>query len=327
MTADVFVSYSREDLANVRPIISMLEAQGWSVFWDRKILPGQQWSTLIEEKLRAAKAVLVVWSRFSVQSEWVKAEAMAARERGILVPVRIDATPIPLPFGLIQTADLNPEQPADKHEAQETLQLLMTNLSRLIALPFRNTSAAAHFAPEPARHFATAPGGHFVGATGGRYAATALAGSISGANWTHVLFELDGRINRRFYWIPFLLLACMGFLIDFIAEAMVRATRPSLLPAEAAAQAGLVSFFVLLYPSIAIAVKRLHDFDWSGWWAAPLLLGSFFATTSSPYIEHGTPEEALGAWVVVLLLGLLPAIIVGVVRGTPGANQHGPPPD
>jgi adenylate cyclase len=71
MTADVFVSYARDDLPRVKPLVGMLEAQGWSVFWDRQILPGQPWSSLIEEKLTAAKAVVVVWSRTSVQSEWV----------------------------------------------------------------------------------------------------------------------------------------------------------------------------------------------------------------------------------------------------------------
>jgi len=303
MTADVFVSYAREDLPRVKPLVGMLEAQGWSVFWDRQILPGQQWSNLLEEKLTAAKAVLVVWSRSSVQSEWVKAEAMAARERGILVPVRIDATPIPLPFGLIQTADLDPER---RSESEETVHLLMTNLSRLIALPLANMKAAVHFATaSPASTSANRPGV---------------------TDWKQVLFELDGRIDRKFYWIGILVLACLAFFLEFFAEAIVRATRPGLPPVEVASQARMLSFFVVLYPSIVLAVKRFHDFNWSGWWAAPLMVLSFIANAFSPYLEHGTAEEAAGAWFAVVLFGLVPLVVLGLIRGTSGQNTYGPPP-
>lgn len=303
MTADVFVSYAREDLPRVRPLVGMLEAQGWSVFWDRQILPGQQWSSLIEEKLTAAKAVLVVWSRSSVQSEWVKAEAMAARERGIMVPVRIDPTPIPLPFGLIQTADLDPERSS---ETEETVQLLMTNLSRLIALPLANTKAALQFAAAPA--------------------VPAASGRPGGIDWKQVLFELDGRMNRKFYWIGLIVLACLAFLLEFIAGAIVQITQPRLPRLEVASQAGTLSFFVTLYPTIVIAVKRFRDFDWSGWWAAPLMVASFIGTSFSPYLQHGTPEEAAAAWFVVVVFGLVPLVALGLIPGKPGPNQYGPQP-
>lgn len=298
MTADVFVSYAREDLPRVKHLVGMLEAQGWSVFWDRQILPGQQWSSLLEEKLAAAKAVLVVWSRSSVQSEWVKAEAMAARERGILVPVRIDAAQIPLPFGLIQTADLDPEK---RGESEETVHLLMTNLSRLIALPLTNAKAALQFA-------------------------TASASRPGATDWKQVLFELDGRINRKFYWIGILVLACLAFLLEFVAEAIVRVSRPDLPPVDVASQARVLSFFITLYPTIVLAVKRLHDFNWSGWWAAPLMVSSFIGTSFSPYLEHGSPGEAAVAWFAVVLFGLVPFVVLGSIGGTREANTYGPPP-
>jgi uncharacterized membrane protein YhaH (DUF805 family) len=286
----------------------MLEAQGWSVFWDRQILPGQQWSSLIEQKLNAAKAVLVVWSRSSVQSEWVKAEAMAARDRGILVPVRIDATPIPLPFGLIQTADLDPERSG---ETEETVHLLMTNLSRLVALPLANARPALQFAAAP---YAAAPA---VPAAGGR------PGAI---DWKQVLFELDGRINRKFYWIGLIVLACLAFLLEFMAGAVVQLAQPGLPRVEVASQAGTLSFFVTLYPTIVIAVKRFHDFDWSGWWAAPLMVASFIGTSFSPYLQHGMPGEAAAAWFVVVLFGIAPLVALGLIPGKPGPNQYGPQP-
>jgi formylglycine-generating enzyme required for sulfatase activity len=47
-----------------------------------------------------------LWSRTSVASKWVKAEASEGDRRGILVPVLIDDVKIPLAFRLIQAADL-----------------------------------------------------------------------------------------------------------------------------------------------------------------------------------------------------------------------------
>ncbi|MGE0022732.1 MAG: toll/interleukin-1 receptor domain-containing protein [Hyphomicrobium sp.] len=81
---DIFISYAQEDGEQIKPLVALLESQGWSVFWDRELLPGDNWTTLIDQKLKGAKAAIVVWSRHSTASEWVKAEAMAARERAIL---------------------------------------------------------------------------------------------------------------------------------------------------------------------------------------------------------------------------------------------------
>ena len=39
--ADIFVSYARADKARVAPLVAALERQGWSVWWDPAIVPGQ----------------------------------------------------------------------------------------------------------------------------------------------------------------------------------------------------------------------------------------------------------------------------------------------
>ena len=39
--ADVFVSYARSDKARVAPLVAVIEAQGWSVWWDPDILPAR----------------------------------------------------------------------------------------------------------------------------------------------------------------------------------------------------------------------------------------------------------------------------------------------
>jgi adenylate cyclase len=40
--ADIFVFYSRQDKARVAPLVAALEAEGWSVWWDPAIAPGEE---------------------------------------------------------------------------------------------------------------------------------------------------------------------------------------------------------------------------------------------------------------------------------------------
>jgi adenylate cyclase len=105
--ADIFVSYSRTDKARVAPLVAALEAEGWSVWWDPEIAPGQEFDTLITTELRAARAVIVVWTPVSVSSRWVRGEARAAADRQVLVPVRFVAAELPLDVRAIHTTDLD----------------------------------------------------------------------------------------------------------------------------------------------------------------------------------------------------------------------------
>ncbi|TAN83988.1 MAG: toll/interleukin-1 receptor domain-containing protein [Gallionella sp.] len=68
---DIFISYAREDEARVEPLVHVLENQGWSVFWDRRIPAGQSWRSYIGRALAEAKCVIVAWSNESVHSNWV----------------------------------------------------------------------------------------------------------------------------------------------------------------------------------------------------------------------------------------------------------------
>jgi adenylate cyclase len=62
---------------------------------------------VIEERLKSAKAVVVLWSAEAARSQWVRAEADAARAGGTLVQAAIDGTIPPMPFNQIQCADLS----------------------------------------------------------------------------------------------------------------------------------------------------------------------------------------------------------------------------
>jgi cation transport ATPase len=109
---DIFISYASEDRPRVEPLVKALEAQGWSVFWDRTIPVGKTWRQVIGAALENARSVIVAWSRESIKSEWVQEEADRGRIRNILIPILIDDVIPPLGFGAIQAADLKNWDPA-----------------------------------------------------------------------------------------------------------------------------------------------------------------------------------------------------------------------
>src|SRR5918993_1554515 len=73
---------------------------------DRAIPLGKAFDQVIEEELNAARCVIVLWSKESVRSRWVKTEAAAAADRDCLLPVLIEDIAIPFEFKRIQTAML-----------------------------------------------------------------------------------------------------------------------------------------------------------------------------------------------------------------------------
>src|SRR5206468_10483221 len=83
-----------------------LEKAGHSVWWDLHVRGGAQFSKVIEEALKAADVVVVLWSAKSVDPAWVRDEAAAGRDSGRLVPATIDGTEAPLGFRQFQTIDL-----------------------------------------------------------------------------------------------------------------------------------------------------------------------------------------------------------------------------
>ena len=131
--SDIFLSYASEDRERVRPLVERLEEHGWSVWWDPKIPVSKTFPRVIEEALAAASAVLVVWSKASVKSEWVDIEAAKGRQRGVLVPVRLDEVDLPLEFSRMQTADLTEWDGSSSHsELQATFSALEAILSASI---------------------------------------------------------------------------------------------------------------------------------------------------------------------------------------------------
>ena len=105
--ADIFLSYNRDDLATARHFAAAFEREGFSVWWDQTINPGDVYDRVTEQALQDARAVVVLWSKRSVQSHWVRAEATQAHSNGTLVPVMIENCKRPIMFELTQTAELS----------------------------------------------------------------------------------------------------------------------------------------------------------------------------------------------------------------------------
>jgi adenylate cyclase len=105
--AEVFVSYARPDEPHAERVAEALRGHGYAVWRDDELPAHRAYADVIEERLKSAKAVVVLWSAEAARSQWVRAEADAARAAGTLVQALVDGTIPPMPFNQIQCADLN----------------------------------------------------------------------------------------------------------------------------------------------------------------------------------------------------------------------------
>jgi hypothetical protein len=113
--ADVFISYKRDERQRAESIASRLRTLGLDVWLDAHIASGRSFDAEIETALRAAKAVLVLWTPGSVASEWVRNEASAAKERGTLVALMLAPCELPIEFRAVQYEPLFEKSFADDH--------------------------------------------------------------------------------------------------------------------------------------------------------------------------------------------------------------------
>ena len=102
----------------------------------------------------------------------------------------------------------------------------------------------------------------------------------------HLFFQFTGRINRAKMWLGWIVLWVILAIVGVAAG--VQSTVYSLVN------------LVLLWPLVALSVKRFQDRDKSGWW---VLIGLI------PII----------GWIWLL-------VELGFLRGTDGPNQYGPDP-
>jgi TolB-like protein/Tfp pilus assembly protein PilF len=103
----IFLSYARTDRPQVEPIASGLQAEGFEVWWDALIEGGAAFARSIAAALESSGVVIVIWSRTSIESDWVLDEAMHGRDQKKLVPVTLDGVQPPLGFRQYQAIDFS----------------------------------------------------------------------------------------------------------------------------------------------------------------------------------------------------------------------------
>ena len=105
--ADIFISYAREDAGVAERLATALQQAGYSSWWDRKLTSGSRYLKETEAELKAARVVLVVWSKDSIQSHWVADEAAVGRDENRLAAVTFDGSMPPLGFRQFQVTDFS----------------------------------------------------------------------------------------------------------------------------------------------------------------------------------------------------------------------------
>lgn len=96
----IFINYSRRDTQFVDTLRSRLESNGIQVWLDRTdIQGGNKWRREIVEAIEGAEAILVILSRYSVQSDNVRKELdIAEGQKAKIIPVEIEPIEIPADF-------------------------------------------------------------------------------------------------------------------------------------------------------------------------------------------------------------------------------------
>jgi len=130
--ADIVISYARRDRAWVERLAKALKLEGWSLWWDQVIPPGRDFYQVIEEEIKAARCVVVVWSTVAVVSRWVRDEAAAGRDANKLVPVFREDVAVPMGFRTIQGAVLTSW---DGDRSEEAFRLLVEGIRRIVDGP------------------------------------------------------------------------------------------------------------------------------------------------------------------------------------------------
>lgn len=169
----------------------------------------------------------------------------------------------------------------------------------------------------------------FEAAGGAAQSVYAIAGSggahppaftLPERDWVQFYLSPSGRITRRDYWL-------FGFLVIFAVNLLL-----GWIPII-----GQLITLVTIWPSIAVAFKRLHDRSMPGWWifvpSIPTIIGALILGLGIGMManESGGGSVAMTAiGGVLLLIGFVASlwIIFGVLarRGVPGPNQYGPDP-
>jgi uncharacterized membrane protein YhaH (DUF805 family) len=141
-----------------------------------------------------------------------------------------------------------------------------------------------------------------------------------------LFLSFEGRIGRRQFWMGVIVVTAIELLLNWMLGVPIASDPVDFRQRLIQFVIGLVA----LYPTIAIAVKRLHDRGRPGFYVAWLLaaLAIFVVGSLYGYFDSSAPTGFVRAMVIgfVGLVTLAFLIELGFRRGDPGPNQYGPQP-
>lgn len=107
--SDVFISYAREDQAVAQKLAENLKSRGFKVWWDTELVGSDDYYEVILGALTKARAAIVIWTKASVKSNFVRDEARFALHKKKLITTKsssIEMDDIPFGFQGQHTEDL-----------------------------------------------------------------------------------------------------------------------------------------------------------------------------------------------------------------------------
>ena len=152
--------------------------------------------------------------------------------------------------------------------------------------------------------------------------------------------EFSGRSRRTEYWMWILFQILIAIGVFVLMMLLGGSALMSGDPGAMVAMGGLALLVYALYgivqlafliPSLAVAVRRLHDTNRSGWWIlAPL--APYLLVIVAASMAVSSPDAAGFAGIFALLGGLaalglgLTVLVFMFLEGTKGPNRYGPDP-
>jgi LPXTG-motif cell wall-anchored protein len=141
------------------------------------------------------------------------------------------------------------------------------------------------------------------------------------------VFSANGRISRSQFWLKWSLPVVVLYIVLYGVVFGVAAAG-NLGAVAAMGIVIVIVFVVLLWPNIAIMIKRIHDRNKSGWLAlvfyVPWIVLSILARTVPQTGSTNPVIVVLG--LLVFAVGVWFFIEFGCMRGTVGENRYGPDP-
>jgi uncharacterized membrane protein YhaH (DUF805 family) len=141
--------------------------------------------------------------------------------------------------------------------------------------------------------------------------------------------SLDGRINRKRYWVGWLAIIFVAFAA-IVAIVITWGDDALNGPYSGSSALALLLEWLVVLASVPLMVKRLHDLNRSGHFVWPILILDTLLTAGdlSGVTGNETDYNAVG-WTLMAVYGtygLVLLVYLGFYRGTVGSNDFGPDP-